>query len=220
MKSVICMVFACIILQTKVSHYTCFLAFWASIFHCCCLAVVASCSWHLSCCSTLGRKLCSRFCSLMLGISALVVVCAFCFFQLLPVAMQYQYIRGSTCTRACRFCNVKTGIPDKINDDEPKNLPHAVYSMNLSHVVITSVDRDDLKDGGASQFAKCIQQIRKLCPYCPLNPFARYLQRGLLWIIPPGWTFAQSFLGAYKPWGRFWLGLSSVVDLGLALVFI
>lgn len=69
-------------------------------------------------------------------------------------------ILGSVCTRACAFCNVKTGIPDQVNQNEPDDLAHAIGALNLEHVVITSVDRDDLTDGGASHFANCINKIR------------------------------------------------------------
>jgi len=70
-------------------------------------------------------------------------------------------ILGDTCTRACSFCNVKTGIPIEVDDEEPERIAVAVQELDLSHVVITSVDRDDLDDGGASYFAKVILQIKK-----------------------------------------------------------
>lgn len=73
-------------------------------------------------------------------------------------------ILGDTCTRACAFCNVKTGRPMPVDEDEPYNTGEAVASMGLSHVVITSVDRDDLADGGADQFVKVVQAIRKASP--------------------------------------------------------
>ena len=73
-------------------------------------------------------------------------------------------IMGDTCTRACAFCNVKTGLPDKLDVFEPFKISQAVKKMNLSHVVITSVDRDDLDDGGAEHFAKTINAIRKTSP--------------------------------------------------------
>ena len=73
-------------------------------------------------------------------------------------------IMGDTCTRACAFCNVKTGLPDKLDAFEPYKISQAVKKMNLSHVVITSVDRDDLDDGGAEHFAKTINAIRKTSP--------------------------------------------------------
>ena len=73
-------------------------------------------------------------------------------------------ILGATCTRACRFCNVATGVPDKVDMKEPDRIADAVVAMNLKHVVITSVDRDDLDDGGASHFASCINKVRSKSP--------------------------------------------------------
>ena len=73
-------------------------------------------------------------------------------------------ILGSVCTRGCRFCNVKTGKPDQLDPHEPEKLAKAVVEMNLKHLVITSVDRDDLDDGGASHFANCINSIRSRSP--------------------------------------------------------
>ena len=69
-------------------------------------------------------------------------------------------ILGDTCTRACAFCNVKTGRPGAVDGLEPQNLAESVKAMGLVHVVITSVDRDDLDDGGAGQFVACIQRVR------------------------------------------------------------
>ena len=73
-------------------------------------------------------------------------------------------ILGDTCTRACAFCNVKTGKPNPVDPLEPEHLAVAVAELGLSHVVITSVDRDDLDDGGAGQFVKCIAAIRASSP--------------------------------------------------------
>jgi lipoic acid synthetase len=73
-------------------------------------------------------------------------------------------IMGDTCTRACAFCNVKTGLPDALDADEPDRVADAVAKLGLSHVVITSVDRDDLADGGAAHFAAVIEAIRRTCP--------------------------------------------------------
>ena len=73
-------------------------------------------------------------------------------------------ILGDTCTRACAFCNVKTGLPKAVDPMEPGNLAEVVVTMGLNHVVITSVDRDDLPDGGAFQFVRCIEAIRKASP--------------------------------------------------------
>ncbi|MFT3808612.1 MAG: lipoyl synthase [Micropepsaceae bacterium] len=73
-------------------------------------------------------------------------------------------IMGETCTRACSFCNVKTGVPSPLDLDEPNRVADAVAKLGLAHVVITSVDRDDLKDGGAEHFAQVIRAIRKAAP--------------------------------------------------------
>jgi lipoic acid synthetase len=73
-------------------------------------------------------------------------------------------IMGDTCTRACAFCNVKTGVPQPLDHDEPQKVAQAVAKLGLEHVVITSVDRDDLKDGGAEHFARVIRAIREASP--------------------------------------------------------
>ena len=73
-------------------------------------------------------------------------------------------IMGDTCTRACAFCNVKTGLPNKLDNEEPSRVAMATKSLSLNHVVITSVDRDDLSDGGADHFYKTIIEIRKNNP--------------------------------------------------------
>jgi lipoic acid synthetase len=73
-------------------------------------------------------------------------------------------IMGDTCTRACAFCNVKTGMPGALDPAEPENTAIAVEKLGLSHVVITSVDRDDLSDGGARHFAAVISAIRSRSP--------------------------------------------------------
>ncbi len=73
-------------------------------------------------------------------------------------------IMGDTCTRACAFCNVKTGLPGPLVSDEPEKVADAVARMGLSHSVITSVDRDDLDDGGAEHFARTIRSIRATSP--------------------------------------------------------
>ena len=71
-------------------------------------------------------------------------------------------ILGDTCTRACAFCNVKTGIPNKVDLQEPQKIANSVKELNLNHVVITSVDRDDLDDGGALHFANVVTSIKSL----------------------------------------------------------
>jgi lipoic acid synthetase len=73
-------------------------------------------------------------------------------------------ILGSVCTRACAFCNVATGKPDLLDPHEPDHVAEAVAELGLQHIVITSVDRDDLEDGGASQFIKVIEKIRARAP--------------------------------------------------------
>jgi len=73
-------------------------------------------------------------------------------------------IMGDTCTRACAFCNVKTGLPGALDAEEPVNVARAVKTLGLSHVVITSVDRDDLADGGADHFAQVIDAIHGMSP--------------------------------------------------------
>jgi lipoic acid synthetase len=73
-------------------------------------------------------------------------------------------IMGDTCTRACAFCNVKTGLPGPLDAEEPANVAAAVKKLGLRHVVVTSVDRDDLADGGAEHFAQTINAIRAQSP--------------------------------------------------------
>ena len=73
-------------------------------------------------------------------------------------------IMGDTCTRACAFCNVKTGLPNALDKNEPLRVAKATKDLNLNHVVITSVDRDDVSDGGADHFANTILEIKKLNP--------------------------------------------------------
>lgn len=73
-------------------------------------------------------------------------------------------ILGDTCTRACAFCNVKTGMPGRVDPAEPGHVAEAAAKLGLEHIVITSVDRDDLPDGGASQFVKVIEELRRNTP--------------------------------------------------------
>ncbi|HJK87466.1 MAG TPA: lipoyl synthase [Candidatus Megaira endosymbiont of Hartmannula sinica] len=73
-------------------------------------------------------------------------------------------ILGSVCTRACAFCNIATGKPDEVDKNEPRKIAFSVKKLGLKHVVITSVDRDDLSDGGASHFANSIKEIRSFSP--------------------------------------------------------
>src|SRR5213076_556991 len=73
-------------------------------------------------------------------------------------------IMGDTCTRACAFCNVKTGMPGALDALEPEHVAEATFKLGLAHIVVTSVDRDDLDDGGAEHFAQTIRAIRGRCP--------------------------------------------------------
>jgi lipoyl synthase len=73
-------------------------------------------------------------------------------------------ILGDTCTRACAFCNVKTGMPRAVDAKEPQHVADAAAELGLEHIVVTSVDRDDLPDGGASQFVKVIEALRRTTP--------------------------------------------------------
>lgn len=73
-------------------------------------------------------------------------------------------IMGETCTRACAFCNVRTGLPEPLDPTEPDRVADAVLRMGLKHVVVTSVDRDDLDDGGGAHFAEVVRAIRAASP--------------------------------------------------------
>jgi lipoic acid synthetase len=73
-------------------------------------------------------------------------------------------ILGDTCTRACAFCNVKTGMPGPVDKLEPRHVAEAAAALGLEHIVITSVDRDDLPDGGAGQFVRVIEELRAAAP--------------------------------------------------------
>lgn len=78
-------------------------------------------------------------------------------------------IMGDICTRRCPFCDVGHGRPNPLDVNEPRNLAAAIADMNLKYVVITSVDRDDLRDGGAQHFADCLREIRALAPHVQLE---------------------------------------------------
>ncbi|MBF8247090.1 MAG: lipoyl synthase [Rickettsia sp.] len=78
-------------------------------------------------------------------------------------------ILGDICTRSCAFCNINTGKPKLLDLKEPERLANAVSKLNAKHVVITSVDRDDLPDGGATQFVKSIREIRKNSPFTTIE---------------------------------------------------
>ena len=78
-------------------------------------------------------------------------------------------IMGDTCTRACSFCNVRTGLPGPLDPSEPDKVGEATAKLGLAHIVVTSVDRDDLADGGAEHFARTIRAIRARCPHTTIE---------------------------------------------------
>jgi len=78
-------------------------------------------------------------------------------------------ILGDTCTRSCGFCNIKVGIPNELDAEEPKRVVQSVVELNLRHVVITSVNRDELKDGGSTIFKECVRMIREQKPDCTIE---------------------------------------------------
>ena len=86
-------------------------------------------------------------------------------------------IMGDTCTRACAFCNVKTGLPGELDPAEPEHVAEATAKLGLLHIVITSVDRDDLDDGGAAHFAAVIRAIRVRCPTTTIEVLTPDFQR-------------------------------------------
>lgn len=100
-------------------------------------------------------------------------------------------IMGDICTRRCPFCDVAHGRPDSLDAEEPAHLAHAVRAMGLRHVVVTSVDRDDLRDGGAAHFAACIQALREQTPHTRIEilvpDFRGRMDRALeaLMAVPP-----------------------------------
>lgn len=86
-------------------------------------------------------------------------------------------ILGSVCTRKCAFCNVATGRPDLLDPHEPDRLAEAVGELGLRHVVVTSVDRDDLPDGGAAHFVRCIERLRETAPATTVEVLTPDFQR-------------------------------------------
>jgi lipoic acid synthetase len=76
---------------------------------------------------------------------------------------------GDICTRSCGFCHIKTGRPQALDEDEPRRVAESVLAMNLSHCVLTSVNRDELPNGGAHIFANTIREIRQRLPYCSIE---------------------------------------------------
>jgi lipoic acid synthetase len=99
-------------------------------------------------------------------------------------------ILGDTCTRACAFCNVKTGMPGAVDAAEPGHVAEAAAKLGLEHIVITSVDRDDLPDGGASQFVKVIAELRRQTPSTTIEiltpDFRNKMDRAVEMIVEAG----------------------------------
>jgi lipoic acid synthetase len=99
-------------------------------------------------------------------------------------------ILGDVCTRACAFCNVKTGMPRAVDAAEPGHVAEAAARMGLEHIVITSVDRDDLPDGGASQFVKVIKALREQTPQTTIEiltpDFRNKMERAVASIVEAG----------------------------------
>lgn len=94
-------------------------------------------------------------------------------------------IMGNVCTRNCKYCNISTAKPEPLDKNEPKHIAEAVQELGLKYVVITSVTRDDLPDGGANHFAECIKEIRNLSPDIKIEILTPDFQRkdGVLDII-------------------------------------
>ncbi len=93
-------------------------------------------------------------------------------------------ILGSVCTRACAFCNVATGRPDLLDPHEPEKIAASAKELGLEHMVITSVDRDDLSDGGADHFAQCINKVRDVSPKTTLEVLTPdFFRKGDAWQI-------------------------------------
>ena len=104
-------------------------------------------------------------------------------------------IMGEICTRRCPFCDVAHGKPNPLDPAEPQQLAEAVEEMKLSYVVVTSVDRDDLKDSGAAHFADCIRAVRELNPNTEIEvlvPDFRGRMDSALNIMPGHWSFSSS----------------------------
>ena len=104
-------------------------------------------------------------------------------------------LMGETCTRACRFCHVKMGAPSPLDPEEPENLARAVRELALKYLVVTSVDRDDVPDGGASHFAAAISALRGESPKTlveVLIPTSRASRRTWTWSPPPGRTSSRT----------------------------
>jgi len=132
-------------------------------------------------------------------------------------------ILGDTCTRACSFCNVKTGKPGKIDIFEPMKIAKAVKELELEHIVITSVDRDDLFDGGAKHFVDVINCLRKECPnttieiltpdFLKKNEAKNILSQSLPDVFNHNLETVPRLYPAIRPGSRYFVSLELLSDM-------
>ena len=139
-------------------------------------------------------------------------------------------ILGDTCTRACAFCNVKTGKPNKIDKFEPYKISNTVKDLGLEHVVITSVDRDDLDDGGAQHFVNVIKSLRELCPKTTIeiltpdfykkNKAQDILSEGLPDVFNHNLETVPRLYSTIRPGSRYFISLKLLNDIKKNFPFI
>ena len=139
-------------------------------------------------------------------------------------------ILGDTCTRACAFCNVKTGKPNKIDKFEPYKISNTVKDLGLEHVVITSVDRDDLDDGGAQHFVNVIKSLRELCPKTTIeiltpdfykkNKAQNILSEGLPDVFNHNLETVPRLYPTIRPGSRYFISLKLLNDIKKNFPFI
>jgi lipoic acid synthetase len=126
-------------------------------------------------------------------------------------------ILGDVCTRNCRYCHVRHGLPKPPDPDEPGRLAEAVHALGLKYAVMTSVTRDDLPDGGASHFAACVTELRRLCPDCAVEVLvpdfqgSREALEQILAVAPRvinhNLEVAPSLFSALRPQGNYHISL-------------
>ncbi len=139
-------------------------------------------------------------------------------------------ILGDTCTRACAFCNVKTGKPNSIDKFEPYKISNTVKDLDLEHVVITSVDRDDLDDGGAQHFVNVINSLRELCPKTTIeiltpdfykkNKAQDILSEGLPDVFNHNLETVPRLYPTIRPGSRYFISLKLLNDIKKKFPFI
>ena len=116
-------------------------------------------------------------------------------------------ILGDTCTRACAFCNVKTGKPNFVDVFEPLKIANTVKELDLDHVVITSVDRDDLEDGGAQHFVNVITSLRNLCPKTTIEVLKKILALSLPDVFNHNLETIPRLYATIRPGSRYFISL-------------